>query len=228
MSHIFISYSRKDKSFVERLHTALTELGRDVWIDWEDIPPTAEWREEVHAAVREADAFVFVISPASSKSLICQEEINQAALNNKRIVPLVWIDVSPNDLPDEISQLNWIFIRQEDDFEIAIQKLVSALDTDLDYVQSHTRFQVRASEWEQQQRNTSFTLRGEDLASAEAFLAEGADKEPHQLTGRVYYLQSSRPDAQPAPTAVRSQYRPGHHNYLSRFSLRAISVGHLA
>ena len=41
---VFISYSRHDGDFVRRLHDALRELGKDPWVDWEDIPATAPWR----------------------------------------------------------------------------------------------------------------------------------------------------------------------------------------
>ncbi len=51
-SEIFISYSRRDLEFVRRLHLALEELGRGCWIDWHDIPPTAEWMREVRGRSR--------------------------------------------------------------------------------------------------------------------------------------------------------------------------------
>jgi hypothetical protein len=38
MADVFISYSRQDSDFARQLHAALTNLGRDVWMDWEDIP----------------------------------------------------------------------------------------------------------------------------------------------------------------------------------------------
>ena len=47
MSDVFISYSRKDSDFVRQLHNALAVLDRDVWVDWEDIPLTADWWREI-------------------------------------------------------------------------------------------------------------------------------------------------------------------------------------
>ena len=43
MPDVFISYSRKDKAFVEKLVTALEAKKRDVWVDFEDIPFASEW-----------------------------------------------------------------------------------------------------------------------------------------------------------------------------------------
>ena len=37
MADIFISYSRRDGEFVERLRESLAEHDKDVWVDREDI-----------------------------------------------------------------------------------------------------------------------------------------------------------------------------------------------
>jgi hypothetical protein len=44
MAEVFISYSRKDKDFVRRLGDTLVASKRDPWVDWKDIPLTAEWQ----------------------------------------------------------------------------------------------------------------------------------------------------------------------------------------
>jgi hypothetical protein len=62
---VFVSYSRQDKPFVEgRLLPALAARGKDVWIDLEDIPPAADWRERIWDGIGAARAFVFVLSPS--------------------------------------------------------------------------------------------------------------------------------------------------------------------
>ena len=40
---LFISYSRKDKIFVQRLCGALAGFKQTIWVDFEDILPTEEW-----------------------------------------------------------------------------------------------------------------------------------------------------------------------------------------
>jgi hypothetical protein len=44
---VFISYSRKDKAFVSKLGDVLAAQKRDAWVDWRDIPLTAEWQQEI-------------------------------------------------------------------------------------------------------------------------------------------------------------------------------------
>lgn len=148
MADAFISYSRKDKDLVRALHDALNQRGRDTWIDWEDIPPTAEWLKEIFSAIEAAHTFVFVISPDSVASDVCKQEIAHAAKHNKRLVPIVRSNVDPQHVPEALAKLNWIFFRESDDFDTAFQSLIAALDTDLDWVRAHTRLLTRAIEWD--------------------------------------------------------------------------------
>src|SRR5438445_9845887 len=89
MPDVFISYSRKDKEFVRELHRALTEQKRDVWVDFEDIPIASDWRSEIYQGIESADTFIFVITPDSVNSKICEEEVTHAIWCEKRIVPLL-------------------------------------------------------------------------------------------------------------------------------------------
>ena len=185
MSDVFISYAR-DKEYVQALHRALSDLNRDTWVDWEDIPKTAEWLNEVHAGIEAAHTFVFVISPDSVRSPVCDSELSHAVALNKRIVPLVRREVDPATIPLAVGRLNWIFSRENDDFDAAVQSLVNAVDTDLDWVRVHTRLLVRATEWNQRNHPGSLLLRSTDLKDAEGWLGRG---------GKA-----------PAPTALHTQY----------------------
>ena len=80
MTDVFISYSRVDQVFVRQLHAALEAAGRGAWVDWEGIPPSAEWLVEIYAAIEAAGAFVFVISKHSVASAVCRQEIDHAAI----------------------------------------------------------------------------------------------------------------------------------------------------
>ena len=78
MSDVFISYSRKDKDFVRRLHDSITKANRESWVDWEDIPTAADWWREICNGIEAADTFIFVISPDSVESNVCRDEIVHA------------------------------------------------------------------------------------------------------------------------------------------------------
>jgi hypothetical protein len=129
-------------------------------VDWEGIPPTAEWMKEIHAAIEAADTFVFVISLDSAASEVCKLEVEHAAKQHKRLVPVVYRDVPANRVPEVLTKLNWIFFRQQDDFNPSFQTLLKALDTNLDWVHGHTRLLVRAGEWDREKRDSSELLPG--------------------------------------------------------------------
>jgi hypothetical protein len=99
MADVFISYSRKDRDFVLKLHEALARNNRDAWVDWHDIPLMADFLREIYAGIEGADNFVFVISPESVDSATCQKEIAHAARNKKRLIPIFHRYVPDKDIP---------------------------------------------------------------------------------------------------------------------------------
>ena len=155
MANVFISYAREETPFVRALHAALAAQQRDAWVDWEDIPLTAEWLNEIYAGIEAADTFVFVLSPASVQSPSCALEIARAQQLNKRIAPIVRCDVDASAVPQAVARLNWIFCRDSDDFDAAVRSLIQALDTDLEWVRVHTRLLVRAAEWDNDRQHSA-------------------------------------------------------------------------
>ncbi|MEN9563055.1 MAG: hypothetical protein RIR73_1299, partial [Chloroflexota bacterium] len=71
MTSVFISYSRKDSAIAHTLMSEIKSQGMDVWVDWEDIPPAVGWLDQILQGIEQADAFIFLISPDSVKSEVC-------------------------------------------------------------------------------------------------------------------------------------------------------------
>ena len=122
--------------------------GREAWVDWQGIAPTAEWMLEIQRAIDAADAALFVISPSWVASNVCREELNHAQLQGKRLIPVVCRDTPAASVPDALARLNWVMLRETDEFDTGLAKLLAGLDTDLDWVRDHTRLIVRAQEWQ--------------------------------------------------------------------------------
>lgn len=195
MADVFISYSRKDKAFVQQLQQALEAAKRDVWIDWQDIPPTADWWNEIRAGIDSANSFAFVISPQSAASDICHKEVEHAVESGKRIVPLLYQEVTDMALQKKlhptISTHNWLIFKPND-FDGAFAQLLKALDTDLDYVREHTRLLTRAREWDLRGRTGSYLLDGEEIQSAEKWLAQSGKNSPQSTNLHQEYIFASR------------------------------------
>ena len=195
MTDVFISYSRMDSPFVQRLHAELTRRERDAWVDWEDIAPTAEWMKEVQSAIDAAEAFVFVISPDSVASKVCAIEVEHAFANNKRMVPVVYRDVDSSAMPERLAAYNWIFLRETDDFGSGVDTLLTGIDTDLEWVRVHTRLLLRAREWESRSRDKSWLLRGSDLSDVEGWLSKSGELEPGPTALQTQFAVASRQSA---------------------------------
>jgi hypothetical protein len=189
---IFISYSRKDKEFVSQLFEALTQANKKIWVDWNDIPPAEDWRQEIYRGIEAANNFVFIISPHSTSSVVCGEELNHAIKHGKRLVPIVRQDVGYDNVHPELGRINWIFFREDDDFDGAFIKLISSVETDLSHVRKHTHLLVRAREWENEGRHKSYLLQGSELKKAEQWLAEDESKQPHATALHREYITTSR------------------------------------
>ncbi len=205
MTKIFISYSRKDKAFAEKLHEALNRIKLDSWIDWIDIPPTSNWWEQIQKGIEAADSFLFLLSPDSITSQVCRQEIEHAIMNGKRLIPLLVREVSAAEVHPNLKKLNWIFFREQDDFEKSLQKLEAGIKTDLAWVEFHTRLQVRAVEWAKG-NDSGRLLRGKDLREAEEQLAASGNKDPQ-------------------PTDLQRRFALESHKWVSRTRNTLLVVG---
>jgi WD40 repeat protein len=187
---VFISYARKNAAFVHELHALLSDDGRNVWVDWEDIPPASEFEKDIYDGIDIAESVVFVVSSTSLVSEYCRREFQYALKQGKRIVPIACESADENDAPEGLRQLNWIWCRDGDDRDGAYAKLKVALDTDLEWARTHTRLLRLAVDWEA--RAGSPLLKGNDLKQSEVQLARNEGNEPKPTELQQRYVRASR------------------------------------
>ena len=190
----FISYPRRptDEAFVDELCDALHRKGKRVWLDRHDIPPGSEWRERVTLGVEGATSFVFVLSPDSVTSSECRFELDTAVALHKRIVPLMRRDFDLATQPYELAKREWIDFRPGTDRVHALDELIDSLESDLAWRDMHTRLAVRAREWESQDQDKSYLLRGRDLRAAEAWLAQQGSHPERPTAEQGEFIAASR------------------------------------
>lgn len=92
MADVFISYSRNDLEFVAQLRDALLSQTQEVWIDWEAIPVSQAWWNEIEKGIANAKNFVIILSPNSMASPICHMELEYARQLKKRIIPVLHLN----------------------------------------------------------------------------------------------------------------------------------------
>ena len=93
--YIFISYAHKDSALVFKEISQLNDAGYHIWYD-EGIEASSEWPEEIANAVIGCSVFLVFISPRSTASVNCRNEINLALNEDK---PFLAVHMEDSALP---------------------------------------------------------------------------------------------------------------------------------
>lgn len=166
---IFISYSRRNLKSAEYLRDRLIDEGFDAYLDKHDILPGEPWQERLAKLIQQSDSIVFLLSPFSVASETCDWEVNEAERLGKRILPVVVTDADPDKTPRRLKRLNYIFMRTPEEVAAGLVALSEALLTDIDWIREHTRLSELVHRWEAAGTPVDQLLRGDDLASVEAW-----------------------------------------------------------
>jgi formylglycine-generating enzyme required for sulfatase activity len=108
MSQVFVSYSRKDLAFVERLAKDLQANGLDVWYDLSGLEVGQRWGNEIQKAIQKSQYFVAVMSPNSAESEWVEREFLYSSNLKLKVIPLLY---KPCDLPMWCINLHYIDIQ---------------------------------------------------------------------------------------------------------------------
>jgi len=193
---VFISYSRKDLAFSDRLDAALKARGFEPLIDRTDILAFEEWWKRVEALIGRADTVVFVLSPDAVRAeSIARKEVAFAASLNKRFAPIVFRPVQDKDVPEALAKLNFIFFDDLAQFEQSADKLAEALNTDIGWVRQHTDFGEQARRWAQAKGTSGLLLRSPVLEQAERWIASRSPGAPAPTDETQAFIRQSRQGA---------------------------------
>jgi hypothetical protein len=192
---VFISYSRQDIAFAKEIVAGLEMFGSfEVSIDTDAIHEGEDWQARLGNLIAGADTVIFILTPKSAGSPVCQWEVEEAERLSKRILPVQAAPLDGAKPPKQLSALNYVRFDPQDDgrlrsFMQGLAGLRRALTTDIGWLREHTRLLVRAREWEATGRAENRLLSGSDIALAKAWLAD-------------------RPQGAPIPTEA-------HHDFIS-------------
>jgi hypothetical protein len=206
---VFISYSRKDIAFADRLEATLKARAFEPLIDRSEIYAFEDWWKRIQALIAKADTFIFVLSPDALASSVCAQEVAFAASLNKRFAPIVRRRVEDRLVPEALGRLNFIFFDQDAAFEAAADRLQEALQTDIGWIRKHTEYGETARQW----------------ASAGAAKARGLMLRPPILEDAESWI-ASRPRGAPEPTADTRAFITASRRAATR--RRSVLTGSLA
>jgi hypothetical protein len=144
---IFISYSRKDMAFADRLEASLKARGFEPLIDRDEIYAFEDWWTRIEKLIGKADTVVFVLSPDAVASQVALKEVAYAASLNKRFAPIVCRHVEDAAVPEALRKLNFVFFHDLERFETSADRLAEALQTDIAWIRNHTEYGAAARNW---------------------------------------------------------------------------------
>ncbi len=194
-TRVFISYSRKDMSFADKLEGALKARGFDVLIDREEIYAFEDWWKRLQSLIEQSDTVIFVLSPDSEKSDVALKEVGYAATLNKRFAPIVCRRVQDAAVPEALRRLNFIFFDTPDRFDASADQLAAALHTDIVWIREHTKFGEAARGWVAAGRPNGLLLRSPALEIAEYWIASRPRTAPEPTAEIEAFVAASREGA---------------------------------
>ncbi len=172
---VFLSYSRHDATFVHRLADALAARGYEPDFDQSSFDPanittgiSAEdtWWQRLQAMIAAADVMVFVVTPDSAGSKVCDEEIAYARGIGKRLIPILRRPIDFAKAPPRLAALN-IKIQflgdSNSDFDAHLAELCAALDLDVEWHRESKRLTGLALRWDQEGRPDDLLVPATDI-----------------------------------------------------------------
>ena len=92
MGHIFISYSRKDVDYAEKLVNALRREGFNPWVDKDELGAGTLWLTRLDKQILTCDAYILIMSRNAKASKWVPDELIAAKSKGKPIFPLLLDD----------------------------------------------------------------------------------------------------------------------------------------
>jgi TPR repeat protein len=207
---VFISYSRDDLKFADQLDAALNACSFDSVIDRHGISGGEEWKPRLGSLISEADTVVFVLSPTSARSPVCAWEVEEATRLGKRILPVTCRSLEGVSPPPQLGERNYIFFYDDpkvsdSGFGTGLANLVTALNTDFDWLRDHTRYLQRAIEWDTGGRPANRLLSGDDIAEAKAWVARRPKSATEPTALHLDFIRASEQEAAARLSEQRKQ-----------------------
>jgi len=199
-TRVFLSYSRNDGIFVHRLAKAVAAKGYEPDFDQSSFDPANiatgisaedDWWRRLQDMIAAADVMVFVVSPDSAASKICDEEIAYARGIGKRVIPILRRPIDFAKAPPRLAALNIKiqFLEDSDSaFDVNLAELCAALDVDVDWHRESRRLTGLAVRWNQRGRPDDLLVTTADI-------------------GAIGNLLERRPRSAPEPSPILVELR---------------------
>lgn len=116
---IFISYSRTDSSFVDRLEADLKARNFRTWVDRSKLEGGQNWLDMIQRAIDGCQVLLIVLSPEAVISDFVKMEYRWAQSQHKRVIPLQYRSCR---VPMDLNGVQWV--KFEDAYEQGLKDLL--------------------------------------------------------------------------------------------------------
>ncbi|MCY3778994.1 MAG: toll/interleukin-1 receptor domain-containing protein [Chloroflexi bacterium] len=188
---LFFVYHPVDISIVRRIAAQLSAMGNACRFEEDDFSKSAVDVAALKEDVLRSHAVGVLLSPESAASQLCNELIQHAVNNSKRIVSLILDEDIQVEVHPAIADNPYVFFRERDDLAERVDELRGYLKVDHE-TRLHTELLVAADAWQRRGRRPSQLLPPERVAEARQWLAGGGTRQLKPSPLLVEFVHSSR------------------------------------
>jgi hypothetical protein len=128
MADIFISYAHEDATVAQGFYNHLTAAGLSVFLDTISLTPGTQWSQKLREELKATHTVLVLASQKAVQSGMVNQESGAAALNGKKVIPVVW-DMDPAQLPGWLREYQALDLRGNDAQQIRsrVENLIQQL-----------------------------------------------------------------------------------------------------
>ncbi len=198
---IFFIYHPVDIVVVRRIAAQLKALGSVCRFEDDEFSGGAVDIGLLKADVLRSHAVGIVLSPESAASQLCNELIQHAVTNSKRIVSLILADDIDVEVHPAVADHPFVYFREQDHLADGVEDLRHKIAVDYE-VKLHSELLVAADRWQRRGRRPSQLLPAERVAEARQWLANDALRAIKPSALLVEYIHSSRRQRAPSGPTI--------------------------
>ncbi len=184
---IYISYSRNDSEYARQINEELQLAGRITWFDQENISEENLLVESIENSLN----LLFILSNQSHNSFFALNEAEYALSKQKRLLVLQ-IEPLENPIPSILKNCKIVDASNLKPKE-ALHRLLVELDSNKEYLTLFARWQQKANQWQQSNKNPDLLLRAAELEQAKQWYTEALEKgiQPKPTDAITLFLDES-------------------------------------
>ena len=198
---LFLIYHPDNVSIVRRIAAQLNAMGSVCRFEEDDLGKSAVDIAELKAGVLRSHAVGVVLSPESAASQLCNELIQHAVNNSKRIISLILDEDIEVEVHPSIADNPYVFFRERDHLAEQVDELRLHLRFDQE-TRLHTELLVAADIWQRRGRRPSQLLPPERVAAARKWLADAGARTLKPSPLLVEFVHSSSRQRPPSTRPI--------------------------